>query len=469
MENLKLLNNKNKDMVVNSKYLKDIEAINSKYIVSDEDLLNLKSGYDSYSDFGFKGLKKLVDTETINIINNYLNDDKGKAHAIRWYKRGLNLQLALRLGKLKGSNVSKIAVNKSSAKKTSTKKSSYHSNVSDFNPNISIYRDAVCEKDLLSNPDNYIILDTETTGLANKGVKDEIIQLSMINLYGDILYSGYFYPQKELHPEAAKINKLSKRKLLGNPLWVDEWSKISSILKGRILLAHNANFDMKLLHLTCSRYGIDIDFKIDALCTMNYLKELYGCESKKLAEAIRRSGIVSNKYKLHDALYDCKMLLRCLLKEPLSKDSSKIIDNKVCSINKVDIDIFDEVENEDWMLTPEEIENISPRVLNTRKTQKGTKLKVGVDQRCLDYIEFLNGCYEVTDEDLLELKTYGPDGVTRTTISEIESEMDHREVSLIRNVLKAKKDQDATIRWCKRGLKLELAIRKQEIYAINRQ
>lgn len=163
------------------------------------------------------------------------------------------------------------------------------------------------EDEMIKLKDNYVILDTETTGIEND---DEIIQLSLISLDGDVLYNGYFKPEKKSHWGAVKKHKLTDKFLADKPLWKDEWNKIANILKNKNVLIHNAIFDQRLIEQTCDRYGINIDFKIDSYCTMVYCKEKYGYG--KLETVLEKNNILFDSNVLHNSLVDCFMTLKVI-------------------------------------------------------------------------------------------------------------------------------------------------------------
>ena len=168
------------------------------------------------------------------------------------------------------------------------------------------------EDEMIKFKDDYVILDTETTGIEND---DEIIQLSLVNLDGEVLYSSYFKPQKKSHWGALKKHKLTDKFLSDKPLFKDEWIKIADILKNKNILIHNAIFDQRLVEQTCSRYSINIDFKIDSFCTMKYCKEKYGYA--KLETVLEKNNISFNSNTLHNSLVDCFMTLKVIYPESI--------------------------------------------------------------------------------------------------------------------------------------------------------
>ena len=75
---------------------------------------------------------------------------------------------------------------------------------------------------------NYLIIDTETTGIKKD---DEIIELGIVNQNGKKIYHSFFNPYKEINIEAQKINHIKKNMLINKPKFIDEWPKIKNILK----------------------------------------------------------------------------------------------------------------------------------------------------------------------------------------------------------------------------------------------
>lgn len=62
--------------------------------------------------------------------------------------------------------------------------------------------------------DKYVILDTETTGL---DYDDEILELSIINMKGDVLLNTLVHTDKEISKEASEVNGITKADIEGKP------------------------------------------------------------------------------------------------------------------------------------------------------------------------------------------------------------------------------------------------------------
>ena len=94
--------------------------------------------------------------------------------------------------------------------------------------------------------DGVIVLDTETTGL-NVQV-DEIIQLSIIDGNGAVLYNSYFNPCADSWDDSETIHHISPYDVMDEPRLSEEITKISSILaRAHTIIGYSLEFDIEIL------------------------------------------------------------------------------------------------------------------------------------------------------------------------------------------------------------------------------
>lgn len=161
----------------------------------------------------------------------------------------------------------------------------------------------------LNIPDDFIMLDTETTGLEND---DEVVELGIIDARGNELYSCTFKPEKEVNPEAAKVSGLTNEKLAGSPLFKDEWPKIKAVIADHPVIAHNIDFDSRLLAQTARKYGLEDDYKFARMYdTRDMARKAFkmqrgGYSMQSLSDVL---GLGTEK---HRAVEDCQMELQLL-------------------------------------------------------------------------------------------------------------------------------------------------------------
>lgn len=152
-----------------------------------------------------------------------------------------------------------------------------------------------------------ILFDTETTGTTES---DEILQLSIINGKGRILFNRYIKPyQKTSWPYAEKINGITPEKVSKCKTFNKYQKKIQKIFdKSEVLIAYNFDFDSRFLRQS----GIRIDRRKIILDPMIDFAEIYGEEyngSFKWQKLVTAAKYYGYEFKAHDALEDIKATL----------------------------------------------------------------------------------------------------------------------------------------------------------------
>lgn len=158
-----------------------------------------------------------------------------------------------------------------------------------------------------------IVFDTETTGLS--AVTDEILQLSIIDGDGKVLFSSlvkpYFHDSWE---QAQSIHGISPEDVENAPYAHEIVKGVKKIFDSADeLITYNGMFDMRMLE----RWSIDIDLeKKIHHDVMKYFAKIYGERNEqygnykwqKLEKCAQYYGY---EYKAHDALEDVKATLYC--------------------------------------------------------------------------------------------------------------------------------------------------------------
>jgi DNA polymerase-3 subunit epsilon len=108
---------------------------------------------------------------------------------------------------------------------------------------------------VLARSNNYLIVDTETTGVDALG---EVLEIAIIDLTGRVLMEQHFRPESmEEIPEVARsLTGLTMADLQDKPAFHEVYSRIVEMTKGKTILAYNAEFDQRLLLQTCLKYDL---------------------------------------------------------------------------------------------------------------------------------------------------------------------------------------------------------------------
>lgn len=94
-----------------------------------------------------------------------------------------------------------------------------------------------------------IILDTETTGL---GKEDKIVEISLLELVDGVKTGRrlhyFFNPEKKISKRAVEIHQITNEKVADAPIFSQKAEDIIKFIGSAIIIAHNANFDRRMLN-----------------------------------------------------------------------------------------------------------------------------------------------------------------------------------------------------------------------------
>tara|TARA_Y100001963_G_scaffold158893_1_gene260238 strand:+ start:1066 stop:1638 length:573 start_codon:yes stop_codon:yes gene_type:complete len=103
----------------------------------------------------------------------------------------------------------------------------------------------------------HVFLDTETTGWPWEGA--EIIELGIVDHEGNILFDERFRPRASTWPEAEKIHGISPADVENCKPFGFHAPAIAELLRNRIIIAYNSEFDEAALLQEFSVIGVSED------------------------------------------------------------------------------------------------------------------------------------------------------------------------------------------------------------------
>lgn len=161
---------------------------------------------------------------------------------------------------------------------------------------------------------DYLVLDTETTGLHD----GEIVQIAIIDSSGFTSLDALVKPSRPIPPDATRIHGITDEMVNDSPTWAQLTDYIASILRGRNVVVYNAVYDRKMMHQSAEKAGLPkVDWKgfSNWWCAMDAFSEVYGeWNSYHRSYRWQRLTTAARYYRLpvvdaHSALGDCRITL----------------------------------------------------------------------------------------------------------------------------------------------------------------
>ncbi len=171
----------------------------------------------------------------------------------------------------------------------------------------------------------YAILDIETTG--GKYNEEGITEIAIYKYDGHTVVDQFISlvnPEREIQAFVVNLTGINSNMLRNAPKFYEVAKRIIEITEDCIVVAHNAQFDYRILRTEFRRLGYD--YKRQTLCTVELSKKLIPeQDSYSLGKLVRSLGIpLSDRHRANgDAMATVK-----LFKMLISKDVEKTIIKK---------------------------------------------------------------------------------------------------------------------------------------------
>ena len=109
--------------------------------------------------------------------------------------------------------------------------------------------------------EEYVAFDLETTGLSSKN--DQIIEIGAVILKGGQeidRFQTFVDPEMALSPKIMELTGITPDMLEGAPKLAEALPKFLDFIGGRVLVAHNSDFDTGFIRVACERLGYPYTF-----------------------------------------------------------------------------------------------------------------------------------------------------------------------------------------------------------------
>lgn len=181
----------------------------------------------------------------------------------------------------------------------------------------------------------YAILDIETTG--GQYNEEGITEIAIYKYDGHEIIDQFISlvnPEKPIQPFVVKLTGINNTMLQTAPKFYDIAKRIVEITEGCIIVAHNAQFDYRILRTEFERLGYKYDRQ--SLCTVELSQKLMPEQkSHSLGKLVRALGIpMSDRHRATGDALATVQLFKMLLAKDVEKE---IIKSLIKSNKKLDI------------------------------------------------------------------------------------------------------------------------------------
>jgi DNA polymerase-3 subunit epsilon len=137
----------------------------------------------------------------------------------------------------------------------------------------------------------FAAIDMETTGLSPR--IDRVVEIAVIQLDRDVLpcseFATLIKPGRDLG--ATHIHRITASDVVSAPRFEQVAPMLLDLLRGRVIVAHNVQFDVRFLHAEFAWIGIELP-ELPAMCAMQLAPQyLRGLPARSLGACCLAAGI----------------------------------------------------------------------------------------------------------------------------------------------------------------------------------
>ena len=179
---------------------------------------------------------------------------------------------------------------------------------------------------------DFAILDVETTG--GKFNEEKITEIAII-VYDGVKVIDKFEtlinPGIHIQPFVQKLTGINMDLVKNSPKFKDVSEKIFKITKDKIIVAHNVDFDYRVIKNEFQ--SINIKYYRDSLCTVDLSKLIFpNLKSYKLTNLLSNFGIENeNPHRAYSDAFGALKLFQIIISNDLEM---KVIKSKIKTCNK---------------------------------------------------------------------------------------------------------------------------------------
>lgn len=99
-------------------------------------------------------------------------------------------------------------------------------------------------------PGNYLAIDCEMVGVGDKGSESILARVSIVNFHGATIYDQFVRPQEKVTDYRTWVSGVRPKDLKGAPSFSQVQGEVANLIKGKVLVGHAIQNDLKALLLS---------------------------------------------------------------------------------------------------------------------------------------------------------------------------------------------------------------------------
>ena len=162
----------------------------------------------------------------------------------------------------------------------------------------------------------FVAFDLETTGLSSRN--DRIIEIGAVILKQGVeidRFQTFVDPERVLDQKIVELTGITQEMLQGAPKIQEVLPKFLDFIGGRVLVAHNSDFDTGFIRAECERQGLPYHYTaVDTLIlSQNLLSHLNKFKLNIVSEALSLPDF--NHHRAGDDAMTCGLIMTKLMEK----------------------------------------------------------------------------------------------------------------------------------------------------------
>ena len=157
----------------------------------------------------------------------------------------------------------------------------------------------------LHSDDNFLILDTETTGLGDA----EIVDICVMSRYGQPLLNTLVKPTISIPKDSTRIHKIDDAMVENAPTFPEIYPRLKQLIEEKLVVIYNAGFDFNIIRYCCKLHNLP-EIKFYTECAMLWYSQYVGDWNQYYGN-YRWQKLPGGVQ--HRALSDCRCVYRLLV------------------------------------------------------------------------------------------------------------------------------------------------------------